>query len=122
MIRTIDMDGDVFKNLKADMNLVINALLKKMNECDTPEAEVNVKMKIQLLTEATESGDVQTVPLFTHKVGYAVKLEGKKEGHVDDHYVLEREHGVYWLKEADDPQMSMFDAGDLPVDDMEIDM
>lgn len=109
MTKLINLDNDTFSELKTDMTHAINALISNMEAADSEEGAVTVKLSVQLDTAADRNGEIQKIPKFTHKVGYAVKVEGKFDGCVAGVYSLQRDSiGRYALRPIDE-QISVFD-------------
>ena len=97
----IDMQSDTFKDLKNDMGIGINALLRNMQEYGADEATMTVKLTILLNDNAIEKNGCSksvTIPTFKHKVSYTVQAKNEIEGKLYGDFALQSNgHGLYQL-------------------------
>jgi hypothetical protein len=100
-IMNIDMQSDTFGDLKRDMGIGINALLRNMQEYGVDEASMTVKLTILLSDYSVEKNGQSrpaTKPIFKHKVSYTVQAKNEIEGKLYGDFALESNgNGMYQL-------------------------
>ena len=105
-MKYIDMREDTFDELKADMTVSLNRLIRTMREFDSEKAAMTVKVEVTMHKAIGEDGKTIIMPKFTHKVSSTVQAKDEKEGCVAGVYELVATDGGYVLKPIGE-QMSM---------------
>lgn len=112
----MNLKSDAFNSMKDDFNKVIKRTLLNMENKDSEDAEITVKLKINLTKNEAgiENGEKKytTIPRFSHKVSSVMQIKDELSGSLGGNYELvwceERQEWI--MKEIRDGQSSFFDA------------
>ena len=117
-IKPVSMESNTFRQLKHDMTLAMNKLLKNMEHCNSEKASLSVK--ITICTENKDLGDGEVVvPTFVHKIGSAVQLKDERVGELNGEYALEKDGKDRYCLRVFSEQLEMFDDDDEDADEDE---
>ena len=115
----LSLNGETFKDFKADFDQMLYKLLTEMERLDSEEATISVKMTVNL--EADQERDFEangydamkdiTKPTFKHEISTVMQIKNKKTGQLGGNMKLVWDHdsGKYVLRDIDNGQTSMFD-------------
>lgn len=120
-VKKLDFDSDTFEEMKKDMNFVLQRLLGNMQEKDTTEGSMTLKIDVSMVKEFIPNYDPEvkgetrevSKPKFKHKVTSAVKINDEKSGNLDNEMELyyDTDTGTYELRPiANTSQRSIFDS------------
>lgn len=120
-VKELNFDSDTFENIKRDMNFVLQRLLGNMQEKESTDGTMTVKIDVSLVREWVPNYnpeiDAETrmvsKPKFKHKVTSQVQIKDEKSGNLDTEMELfmNEETGEYEMRPvADTTQRSFFDA------------
>lgn len=120
-VKKLDFDSDTFEEMKKDMNFVLQRLLGNMQEKDTTEGSMTLKIDVSMVKEFIPNYDPEvkgetrevSKPKFKHKVTSAVKINDEKSGNLDNEMELyyDTDTGTYELRYiANTSQRSIFDS------------
>ena len=120
-VKELNFDSDTFGNIKRDMNFVLQRLIGNMQDKDSSDGSMTVKIDVQLVNEWVPNynpeieGESRKVskPKFKHKVTSQVQIKDEKAGNLDTEMELffNEETGEYEMRPvADTTQRSFFDA------------
>ena len=118
--KNLDLDSDTFEEMKRNFNFVLQRLLGNMEEKQSREGSLTLKLDITLASEFIPNYDPEVQgetreihkPSFKHKITSVVKINDEKSGNMDSEMELYMdENGVYKMKPiANTQQRSIFDA------------
>lgn len=119
--KRLDFDSDTFEDMKKDMNFVLQRLIGNMQEKDTNEGSMTLKIDVTMVKEFISNydpdikGEMREVskPQFKHKVTSAVKINDEKSGTFNNEMelVMDDDTGVFKLVPiANTTQRSIFDS------------
>lgn len=119
--KKLDFDSDTFEDMKQDMNFVLQRLLGNMQEKETNEGSMTIKIDVTLVKEFIPNYDPDvkgesrevSKPQFKHKVTSAVKINDEKSGSFNNEMemVMDEETGVFKLTPiANTQQRTIFDS------------
>ena len=117
--KNLDLDSDTFEEMKKNFNFVLQRLLGNMEEKQSREGSLTLKLDITLASEFIPNYDPEVQgetreihkPSFKHKITSVVKINDEKSGNMDSEMELYMdENGVYKMKPiANTQQRSIFD-------------
>lgn len=119
--KRLDFDSDTFEEMKKDMNFVLQRLIGNMQEKDTNEGSMTLKIDVTMVKEFIPNYDPDikgesrevSKPQFKHKVTSAVKINDEKSGSFNNEMelVMDEDTGVFKLVPiANTTQRSIFDS------------
>lgn len=119
--KKLDFDSDTFKEMKRDMNFVLQRLIGNMQEKGTNEGSMTLKIDVTMIKEFIPNydpnikGETREIskPQFKHKVTSAVKINDEKSGAFNNEMelVMDEDTGVFKLVPiANTSQRSIFDS------------
>lgn len=119
--KKLDFDSDTFEEMKKDMNFVLQRLIGNMQEKDTNEGSMTLKLDINMVRQVIPNYDSNIKgktreikkPQFKHKVTSAVKINDEKSGIFNNEMelVMDEDTGEFKLVPiANTSQRSIFDA------------
>lgn len=119
--KRLDFDSDTFEEMKKDMNFVLQRLVGNMQEKDTKEGSMTLKIDVTMVNEIIPNYDPDikgklrkvSKPQFKHKVTSAVKINDEKSGFFNNEMemVMDEYTGVFKLVPiANTVQRSIFDS------------
>ena len=118
----LSLNGETFAELKEDINNYLQITLAKMDEKNSLEAEITVKIIISLEqtklpildTNGEDSHRDAKLPTFKHKVSSLMKTKYEKSGDMglDGEYelVFDEKRNIYIMRKIVDPQQSLYDT------------
>lgn len=121
-VKIISMGSDTFNQMKADITDVMTETLSKMEELESDEATVTLKIKISLEDMDVMGEDKYRKakrPTFKHTVSSAVTVKTQKDGILTGNNELEKDGNRYIMKPVHDGQMSLFEQADEEEDNEE---
>jgi len=94
-VKPVNMKSDTFSQMKTDLDITLNRLLKNMDEYASDKADLTVKITVTL-----DDGPEGTVPKFDHKITSTLQIKDEAKGTVGGAgYVLEEDgHGGHVLR------------------------
>lgn len=119
--KRLDFDSDTFEEMRKDMNFVLQRLIGNMQEKDTNEGSMTLKIDVTMVKEFIPNYDPDikgesrevSKPQFKHKVTSAVKINDEKSGSFNNEMelVMDEDTGVFKLVPiANTTQRSIFDS------------
>lgn len=118
----LSLDGDTFNAMKTDFNLMLRRTLSTMERKESEQAEITIKLKINLTKDQTQDLDILAYdakrdiirPKFDHKVSSVMQYKDEASGTLGGNYELiwDKEHGDYVMREITNGQTSLFDNED----------
>lgn len=119
--KKLDFDSNTFEEMKRDMNFVLQRLIGNMQEKDTKEGSMTLKIDVTMIKEFIPNydpdikGETREIskPQFKHKVTSAVKINDEKSGSFNNEMelVMDEDTGIFKLVPiANTSQRSIFDA------------
>lgn len=119
--KRLDFDSDTFKEMKRDMNFVLQRLIGNMQEKGTNEGSMTLKIDVTMVKEFIPNydpdikGEAREIskPQFKHKVTSAVKINDEKSGSFNSEMelVMDEDTGIFKLVPiANTTQRSIFDS------------
>lgn len=123
----LTLSSDTFNALKSDFDQVLRKTLTNMENKDSEQAELTVKLKISLTKDEAPNFDSLdrdakrevVKPKFDHKVSSVMQIKDEQTGTLGGNYELvwDGELGQYVMKEIKDGQYSLFDYADIEPND-----
>lgn len=117
-VLALTIESDTFNGLKTDFDHVLRKTLKNMEQKDSEQAELTLKLKISLekdsVPDFSKSDDTMrniVCPTFAHKISSVMQIKCVKNGEFGGDYELvwDEEAGDYVMRPIDDGQGSLFD-------------
>jgi TRAP-type C4-dicarboxylate transport system substrate-binding protein len=109
----LTLSSDTFNALKSDFDQVLRKTLTNMENKESEQAELTVKLKISLMKEQAPNFDSLIPgaqrevikPKFDHKVSSVMQIKDEKTGTLSGNYELvwDGELGQYVMREIKDP-------------------
>ena len=108
-IKPVNLESDTFAQMKQDLTMSINLLLRLMQRYGEDKAGLTLKLSVSLTEQELDNGDKGVVPTFEHKVTTAVQRKDETKGKLPGEYVLDPDgKGGYNLKPLSS-QIDMFE-------------
>ena len=110
----LNVDSDMFKILKTDMNMILRKTLHNMETKGSHTAELTVKLKISLDKEKRQGHHREVIiPKFEHKVSSVLQIKSELTGSMGGDYELiyDVDRSEWIMREIVDPQQNLFDHG-----------
>lgn len=115
--KELNFNSETFDTMLEDMNFVLQRLIANMEESDTDEGSMTIKLDINMVSEGVPTADgnsrIVKKPKFIHKVTSAVKINDERKGAFNNEMELlfDEDTGTYKLTPVKDAQqMSIFDT------------
>lgn len=119
--KRLDFDSNTFEEMKKDMNFVLQRLIGNMQEKDSDEGSMTLKIDVTMVKEFIPNYDPDikgesrevSKPQFKHKVTSVVKINDEKSGSLNNEMelVMDEDTGVFKLVPiANTAQRSIFDS------------
>ena len=110
MIYELTLNSNTFNALKSDFDQVLKRTLYTLESKSGEQAEMTVKININLLKRILENGKEITVPSFEHKVASVMKLKTEMAGGLEGEYALvwDSDREVYVMVELESSQLKLF--------------
>lgn len=119
--KKLNFDSDTFKDVKRDMNFVLQRLLGNMLEKESTEGSMTLKIDVGFKTEYIPNynpeieGESRKIekPTFKHKVTSQLQIKDEKSGNMDTEMelVFDEDTGEYVMRPVSDTtQRSIFDS------------
>ncbi len=115
----LTLSSDTFNALKSDFDQVLRKTLTNMENKESEQAELTVKLKISLMKEQAPNFDSLIPgaqrevikPKFDHKVSSVMQIKDEKTGTLSGNYELvwDGELGQYVMREIKYTQLSIFE-------------
>ncbi len=112
----ITINDEILKNLKTDLEKVINESIIKLYENSSDDIEdidvatVTANIKIALANSENEvTGKVEKVPLIKYETKYKIPEEVKQKGEESTEYQIHIEDEEIIIKKREKAQISVFD-------------
>lgn len=131
----LSMSGDAFNAFKSDFDQMLRQLLMQMEEYESEEAVINMKMTVSLAQDQERDFEANgydamkdiTKPTFKHDISTIMQIKNKKTGTLGGNMKLvwDKELHQYVMQEIDNGQTSMFDkkeeaSAEQPEEQMDI--
>ncbi len=119
--KKLDFDSDTFKDMKKDMNFVLQHLIGNMQQKGTNEGSMTLRLDVVMIKEfipnynpdvKSEAREVSK-PQFRYKVTSTVKINDEKSGALDNEMelVMDKHTKIFKLVPvANTFQRSIFDS------------
>lgn len=119
--KRLDFDSDTFEEMKRDMNFVLQRLIGNMQEKESNEGSMTLKVDVTMVKEFIPNYDPEvkgetrevSKPQFKHKVTSVVKINDEKSGSLNNEMelVMDEDTGVFKLVPiCNTSQRSIFDS------------
>ena len=115
----LSMNGDTFNAFKTDFDSSLRQLLQQMEEFESEEAVINMKMTVSLAEDQERDLEANgydamrdiTKPTFKHEISTVLQIKNKKTGSLGGtmKLVWDGEAHQYILQDIDNGQQSFFD-------------
>ena len=118
----LSLNGETFAELKEDINNYLQITLAKMDEKNSLEAEITVKITISLEqtqlpilnADGKDSHRDAKLPTFKHKVSSLMKTKLETSGGMrlggEYELIYDDERSEYIMRKLVDPQTSLYDT------------
>lgn len=107
----ITIESDLFMDLRAAFNRVLNRTLHSMKSKDSNSAEITIKLNV-LFNDEYQDGDENIImPKFSHKITSISKFKDEENGRDSGEHVIcyDDETETFTLKHINENQVSMDD-------------
>lgn len=115
----LSLNGDTFNAFKQDFDQMLRNLLAKMEEYESDEATINMKMVVSLAKGQERDFEANgydamkdiTKPTFKHEISTVMQIKDKKGGSLGGSMkmVWDKELCQYVMQEIDNGQTTLFD-------------
>lgn len=107
----IIIESDLFMDLRAAFNRVLDRTLHNMKSKDSDTAEVTIKLNVKFKDEYQDGDESVVTPEFSHKVTSISKFKDEESGRDSGEYaiIFDDETGVPILRRINDNQISIDD-------------
>lgn len=115
----LSLNGDTFNAFKQDFDQMLRELLTQMEEWESEEAVINMKMVVGLAKDEERDFEANgydamkdiTKPTFKHEISTVMQIKNKKSGNLGGSMKLvwDKELHQYVMQEIDNGQVTLFD-------------
>lgn len=113
-IYPLSLNGDTFNGMKSDFDQLLRSLLTKMEESESEDATITVKVSVKLAPDQVNcGGNMRDIikPSFKHDISTVLQVKNKKSGNVGGNMemVWDPKGHQYIMRPIDNGQASFFD-------------